>query len=140
MRRVQRSRLSVLVVDASVVAAALVDGTTGDGGGARDRMRGEALAAPDLIISEVLSVIRRRLRERALSTSLANGAVDALSSFPVELFPTRPFAQRVWELRDNVTAYDGCYVALAEALDCPLLTGDRRLARAPVITCTVETI
>lgn len=130
----------MLVVDASVVAAALVDGSSGDGASARARMRGEILAAPDLIVSEVLSVIRRRLQQGALSPSLASGAVDALVDLPVELVPTRRFAPRVWELRDNVTAYDGCYVALAEALDCPLLTGDRRLARAPVITCPVETI
>ena len=53
----------------------------------------------------------------------------------VSLFPYAPLAQRIWELRGNVTAYDAWYVALAEALDCELATVDRRLSRAPGCRC-----
>ncbi|TPW13096.1 MAG: hypothetical protein FD127_2252, partial [Acidimicrobiaceae bacterium] len=60
--------------------------------------------------------------------------------FPVRVFPTAPLLSRMWELRDNMTAYDACYVALAEAIDAPLLTADRRLANAPGVGCTIEAI
>ena len=53
----------------------------------------------------------------------------------MQLYPFAPFAERVWSLRDNLTAYDAWYVALAEALDCPLATLDRKLGRASGPTC-----
>jgi len=65
--------------------------------------------------------------------SLAHADLVAL---PVELFPYEPFASRVWELRNAVTAYDAWYVALAESLAVPLATLDERLARAPGPRCT----
>lgn len=110
----------------------------GDGPSIRHRLRDEAIAAPDLLVAEVISVIRRKVADESISTDLAKAAIDELLALPIELFPTRPFAWRVWELRNNVSAYDGCYVALAEALGCALLTGDRRLARAPTVRCAVE--
>jgi predicted nucleic acid-binding protein len=55
----------------------------------------------------------------------------------MELFPFAPFAERVWALRENLTSYDAWYVALAEALDCPLATLDRKLSRAGRPICEI---
>lgn len=65
--------------------------------------------------------------------------VDLLA-FPITVLPTVALLRRVWELRHNLTAYDGCYVALAEAVECPLLTADRRVANAPGLRCGVEVL
>ena len=61
-----------------------------------------------------------------------------LIELPLQRAPHRPLLRRCWELRHNLTSYDACYVALAEALDVPLLTADERLAGAPGLRCTVE--
>lgn len=127
----------MLVVDASVLAPAIVDAGT-DGDTIRARLRGETIAGPDLLRIEVLAVIRKRLIAGALTTAQANDAVEDLLDLPVSVFPSAPLLRRAWALRDNVTAYDACYVALAEALGCPLLTADTRLANAPGTTCAVE--
>jgi predicted nucleic acid-binding protein len=75
-----------------------------------------------------------------LTLDQAAGAIHDVLDLPVRVFPTAPLLPRVWELCDNLSAYDACYVALAEALETPLLTADRRLATAPGIRCTVEVI
>ena len=106
----------------------------------RDRLRGERLAAPDLLRVEVLSVIRRQAGRRALSPRRAEAAVADLLDLPITVYPTAPLLPRVWELRGNVSAYDACYLALAEALDSLLLTADARLAAAPGLCCRVEVI
>jgi predicted nucleic acid-binding protein len=129
----------VLVVDASVVAPVVADG--GDHGARyRQRVRGERLAAPDLLRVEVLSVLRRQLSIGQLTRDQADAAVDDLLSLPLVVYPTMSGVRRAWELRDNVTSYDACYLALAESLECGLLTADARLARAPGPTCPIETV
>lgn len=137
--RSQRSTTNVLVVDASVLAPAVADGGP-DGRRFRERLRGEVVVGPDLLRVEVVSIIRRRLGAGRLSPEQADAAVQDLVDLPIGVFPTAPLLRRVWELRDNMTAYDGCYVALAEATDVPLLTADRRLARSPGLRCAVEVI
>lgn len=67
-------------------------------------------------------------------------ADNDLIGLPIEVYPTEPLLHRAWDLRNNVTAFDACYVSLAESLGCPLLTGDKRLSRAPTIRCPVEII
>ena len=67
----------------------------------------------------------------------ANSAQSELLRLDIELFPFAPFGDRVWALRSNLTSYDAWYVALAEALDCPLVTLDRKLSRAPGPTCDI---
>lgn len=129
----------MLVVDASVLALAIVDAGT-DGAAIRTRLRGETIAGPDLLRIEVLAVIRKQLIAGSLSTTQAAAAVDDLLDLPVSVFPSASLLRRAWALRDNVTAYDACYVALAEALDCPLLTADNRLANAPGTPCAVELV
>ena len=87
---------------------------------------------------EVANILRRAALAGDLSTDLAALAHDDLIRLRVELFPYEPHAKRVWELRENLTAYDALYVALAEALDVELVTLDRRVAGAPGLLCDVR--
>lgn len=129
----------MLVVDASVLAPVVADVGT-DGRRFRGRLRGEVVLAPDLLRIEVTSVLWRHVNAERLTTEQADTAISDLFAFPIRVFPTAPLLRRAWELRQNVTAYDGCYVALAEAVDRPLLTADRRLANAPGLRCQVEAL
>ena len=129
----------MLVVDASVLAPVVTD-KGGDGQRFRQRLRGETVIGPDLLRLEVVSVLRRHADSGSLTDEQVNGAVDDLLAFPITVFPTAPLLDRVWQLRHNITAYDGCYVALAEAVEHPLLTADRRLANAPGIRCAIEVL
>jgi predicted nucleic acid-binding protein len=127
-----------LVVDASVVAAVLVDSGP-DGAWAEEAIASDDLAAPHLLPAEVASILRRAALAGDLSADIASLAYSDLLGMDHILFAFAPLAGRVWELRDNVTTYDGWYVALAEALEAPLATLDRRLADAPGIECSVLT-
>ncbi|MGQ0678442.1 MAG: type II toxin-antitoxin system VapC family toxin [Actinomycetota bacterium] len=93
-------------------------------------LREGVLAVPDLLTFEVVAVLRRHVQRGALDAARAHMAIDDLGDLPVEIFPTLPLRSRVWELRDNFTAADGFFVALAEQLDEPLATKDRGLASA----------
>ena len=127
----------MLVVDASVLVTALADDGP-DGDWSRVRLRGERLAAPELIDLEVSSVLRRLALGGQLPPSRAELAVADLLTFPLDRAPHRPLLLRCWELRETMTTYDAAYVALAEALDAVLLTADVRLSRAPGPHCTIE--
>jgi predicted nucleic acid-binding protein len=127
----------VLVVDASVLAVALADDGT-DGDAARGRLRGEDLVAPELLDLEVLSVLRGQKVAGELDARRAELALNDLSAMPIKRAPHLSLLRRCWELRDNLTTYDASYVALAEALDVLLLTGDRRIARAAGPRCQIE--
>lgn len=129
----------MLVVDASVVAPLIADGGP-DGEQFRAVVRGQTLVAPDLLGVEVLSVIRRHLNTGALNAQQANDAMDDLLALPITLYPTTPLLRRCWELRPNITAYDACYVALAEILEVALLTADATLAGAPGTRCSFRLV
>jgi predicted nucleic acid-binding protein len=129
----------VLVVDASVIAPAVADGGP-DGDVCRARIEGQMLAAPDLLRVEAVSVIRRQVANGALTARQATNAIDDLLNLPIAVYPTAALLRRAWELRDNATAYDACYVALAEALGCPLATAARRLANAPGARCQFDIV
>jgi predicted nucleic acid-binding protein len=129
----------VLVVDASVLAPVLADAGS-DGRRFRDRLRGEAVVGPDLLRIEVTSVLRRHANTGQLTPEQAEAAIIDLLAFPLTVFPTAPLLRRVWELRQNLTAYDACYVALAEAVDSAFVTADRHLANAPGLACEVEVL
>jgi predicted nucleic acid-binding protein len=122
------------VLDASVVVAALVDGGE-DGRWAEDMLLGDHLAAPHHLPSEVANILRRAAHSGQISGDAAALAHVELQTLPIDYFPYAPFASRVWELRDTVTAYDAWHVALAETLDAELATLDRRLVRAPGPRC-----
>jgi predicted nucleic acid-binding protein len=129
----------VIAVDASVVAVALADDGH-DGDDARARLRGERLTAPELVDLEVTSVWRRQMREGAIDARRAALALADLAALPLRRSSHRLLLPRCWELRDNLTIYDASYVALAEALDVTLLTGDGRLARATGPRCHIEVL
>lgn len=98
------------------------------------------LAAPDLLVFEVLAVLRRQTLRGQLSATRAKGAVQDLGALAVELVPPLPLAGRAWELRSNLTAADALFVALAEALEEPLATKDAALARAARKHAAVEVV
>ncbi len=122
------------VVDASAVVAALVDSGP-HGEWAESVVSASDLAAPELVLAESTNILRRMERAEIISRIEANGAQTDLLGMEIELFPFAPFARRIWELRSNLTSYDAWYVALAEALDCPLATLDGKLTRAPGPKC-----
>jgi predicted nucleic acid-binding protein len=117
--------VSDLVVDASAVLAALLDA---GGGQAAQHMAELELAAPHLLPFEVANVVRRQWSSGALTQPAAHLALDSFAWLDIELWPFEAVADRVWALRGQLTSYDASYLALAELLSCPLLTGDARLA------------
>ena len=126
------------MVDASVVVTA-ISVAGGDGERSRSRLiEGAHLHAPELLDLEVLSVLRRRASSGDIDEAGAGVALEALGELPLTRYPHLPLLPRVWTLRTNLSPYDAAYVALAEELGCPLVTGDRRIARAPGIGCAVE--
>lgn len=127
-----------LVVDASCVVAALVDSGP-DGEWADQLLAEDDLAAPHLMPVEVASILRRAQRAGEISADIAALAHGDLLALSVTLFAYEPFAARTWELRDNVTAYDGWYVALAESVGAPLATLDGKLVNAPGPRCQFTT-
>ncbi len=129
----------MLVVDASVIAPAIADGGP-DGELCRAAIHGQVLLAPDLLHVEVLSVIRRHASSSELTKRQADNAVDDLLALPITVYPTEPLLPRCWSLHGNVTAYDACYVALAEVLGVTLLTADAKLANAPGLRCQFSVI
>lgn len=98
------------------------------------------LAAPDLLVFEALAVLRRAVGRGRLPANRAAAAVEDLGDLAVELFPTLPLSRRAWELRENMTANDALFVALAEALGEPLATKDVSLAAAARKHARVETL
>jgi predicted nucleic acid-binding protein len=90
----------------------------------------ETLHAPHLIDVEFLHALRGLVAGRVVSMAEADAARISFAELPVARYPHHPMSDRIWELRHNVTAYDATYVALAEALDLPLVTCDGRLARS----------
>ena len=128
----------MLVIDASVCVAALVDAGT-DGYWAESKLAGATLVAPQLILIEVTNVLRRLTSSGRLSDLDASIAQSDLMTMTIELFPFAPFADRVWSLRHNLSSYDACYVALAESLKIPIATLDGRLINAPGTSCEFVT-
>jgi predicted nucleic acid-binding protein len=127
-----------VVVDASVVVAALID-TGSAGPWAEEILADGQVVAPHLLPAEVTNVLRRSTLAGQVSPEVASLAHADLLEWPIALFPYSPFAGRIWDLRENLTAYDAWYVALAEQLSVPLATLDLRLAGSPEPRCTFST-
>ena len=123
-----------LVVDASAVVVALVDEGP-EGEWARGAMEREALAVPGHIHVEVSSALRRAVLGGRIGRDVAALAHEELVDMRLLVFAFDTLAARVWALHSNVPPYDAAYVALAEGLAVPLLTLDRKLARADGPTC-----
>jgi predicted nucleic acid-binding protein len=130
----------VIVLDASALVELLLGTETGRAVGARISDPGLALHAPHLADVEVAQALRRYVREGVLEASAAAAALAELRTLDLERHSHEPLLERVWALRENVTAHDAVYVALAEALDAPLLTCDARLARAPGLRARFEVL
>lgn len=122
-----------VVIDASVLIAVVDSGA--DGHWARSMIGVNTLIAPELLLAESTNVLRRKEIEGAIGSKVAEVARRDVLRRDIELLPFAPFANRVWELRGNLTSYDAWYVAIAEAFDLPLATLDVRLSRAPGPAC-----
>lgn len=125
-----RSTLANLIADR---------GVAGDLARARLAREGSA-SIPDLADAETASVFRKRWLAADLNDAQCVAALADLRDLNLARYPAMPFLSRAFELRPNLNVYDGLYVALADVLDCPLVTADARLARAPGIECVVEVL
>jgi predicted nucleic acid-binding protein len=130
----------LIVIDASVLANVVGDDQT-DGDRARAELRSAGgVSAPDLVDVETAAVLRKRWLAKTISARRFASAIEDLEALALDRYPTLPFMRRAYDLRENVTACDAAYVALAEILGCELLTADRRLANAPGIRCSVRVL
>ncbi len=128
----------MIVVDASAAVTMFLNLRPG---AARVRERlgeVEEVHVPHLFDVEVLHALRRHSLRGDLPEEKGRLILKLLHEMKAIRYPHAPLATRIWDLRENLTAYDAVYVALAEALDAPLLTTDRRLAEAPGIRAAVE--
>lgn len=127
----------MIVVDASVLANVVADDGT-DGTTARAAVRGQDLVAPELVDVETVAVLRKRWLSGDLDDGRFHAAVTDLVDLAITRHPMSALMLRAYELRANVTPYDAVYVGLAEALRCPLLTSDQRLANATGPRCEIR--
>ena len=128
----------MIVVDASAVLEVVLNTSGGPAIAARFFGAGETLHAPHLVDLEVVQVLRRYARSGELNVERGAQALEDLVDLPLVRYPHEPFLARIWELRDSVTAYDAAYLALAEALEAPLVTRDRALASSRAHRARVE--
>lgn len=129
----------MIVVDASALLEVLLGTAAAEVVEAR-LFGGQTLHAPHLLDVEVAQVVRRYERAGELTARRGGEALEDLASLRIERYPHHPFLPRIWALRTNATAYDACYLALAEALDAPLVTRDGRLAGVPGHGARVEVV
>ena len=130
----------VLVVDASAMIELLR--RTPAGVAIEQRLLGGRVVvnAPELFDVEVAQVLRRYVQRGMMSAERAKASLDIVADFPIRRHSHGPLMARVWELRENLTAYDAAYVALTEGLRGTLITRDAKLAESPGHTAQVELI
>jgi predicted nucleic acid-binding protein len=127
-----------IVCDASALVAVLLDGGP-DGRWATTAIAEAELLAPALASFEAANIIRRHELAGLVSGDQAAQAHADLLDLAIEHWPYELLAKRAWELRENLSIYDGAYVALAELADATLVTLDRRIGGAPGLRCTIAT-
>jgi predicted nucleic acid-binding protein len=120
----------LIVLDASATIDLLLGTARGQAVAERVFDPRESLHAPELLDLEVAQVLRRFERARHLDATRAEAALRDFADLPIERYSHRLLLPRAWELRANLTLYDAVYLALAELLDAPLLTGDRTFISA----------
>jgi predicted nucleic acid-binding protein len=130
----------LIVLDASALVELLLGTDSGRSIAERIADPGLGLHVPHLADVEVAQALRRFVRNGELDMTSGASALQDLRALDLERHPHEPLLDRVWALRDRLTAYDAVYVALAEALDTVLLTCDARLARAPGMARRVQLI
>ena len=130
----------MIVVDASVVIEVLLQ--TDDGIAIANRLltSTETLHAPHLVDIEVAQVLRRYVLRGEVKADRARQALEVMVEFPMTRYDHEPLLGRIWELRENLTAYDAAYVALAEGLNATLVTRDRKLSAVPFLRGAVELV
>ena len=129
-----------MVLDASGAIELLLNTAAGQRLALRLRDESEFIHVPHLIDVEIAQVLRRYVRHGMLDEGRGARALERWRRLDAERYSHEPFLERVWQLRDNISAYDAVYVALAEALSTALGTGDRRLAAAPGVNVAIEVI
>jgi predicted nucleic acid-binding protein len=127
-----------VVCDASAIVALLLD-SGADGEWATRELAGVDLTAPTLLAFEAANIIRRSELAGMVSADQASQAHDDLVALSIEYWPYELLLPRVWDLRRNLSSYDASYASLAELIQAPLVTLDRRIARAPGLRCPVMT-
>lgn len=125
----------MIVLDASAAVSGLLNA-----GPARHLLSIEQVHAPHVVDVEVASALRRSVSAGVVPAQPAELALGTWQRLGLSRYPANPHLRRIWELRDNVSAYDATYVALAEALDCTLVTADDRLSRAPGVRCPITLV
>lgn len=125
----------MIVFDASAAVLALLNA-----GDARRSLATDTVGVPHLADSEVVNAVRSQVLRGQIGANDAGVALARWAQLGVRRFAVVGLLARIWELRDNLTAYDATYVALAEALACELVTADARLARAPGPRCTITVV
>jgi len=130
----------MIVVDASALVELLLLSPEGGRLERRLQAEGQTLHAPHLADVEVAHVLRRYCLKGAISPWRGQAALEALAEMPLTRHRHPPFLPRIWELRNNLSAYDAAYVALAEFLEAPLITRDGALARSSGHTAVVELV
>lgn len=125
----------MIVLDASVAVLAILQR-----GASRDRLAADDLHVPHLTDVEVAQALRAQVIRGTIPHPAASDALDGWNRLAMHRYAALDLLPRVWELRNDLSAYDATYVALAERLGCPLLTADRRLAAAPEPRCAIEVV
>jgi predicted nucleic acid-binding protein len=125
-----------IICDASAIVAALLD-PGHDGRWATGQIAGADLFGSTLLPFECTNVMRRLELAGTVSADQAVQAVTDLRDLPIEYWPYDALAERIWELRENLSSYDAAHIALAEELDAPVVTLDRRIKGAPGLRCEV---
>lgn len=122
-------------MDASAAVAALLNE-----GDARTMLAFERLAAPHLVDAEIAQALRRQAIAGKIAADDASRALRTWSLLGVDRYPGAGLHERVWALRHNLTADDATYVALAEALEAPLVTADAKLAASTGPSCAITVV
>lgn len=122
--------MTTLILDASAMSEFLVNSPRGEQVGRLFADSSAEVHFPELCFVETTSVFRKWVQRGEVPVARARHALDDLADFPAISWSAEPLLGRIWDLRDNFSAYDATYVALAEALAGCLVTGDVRLARA----------
>ena len=128
----------MIVADASAILELLLQSDSAPAIESRLFAGGDAIHVPTLLDLEVAQVLRRYVLREDMTAARARLAIDVLQGLPMERHLHESLLGRIWELRENLTVYDACYVALAEGLRATLVTCDARLAKAPGIRAPIE--
>ncbi|GAA3734875.1 putative nucleic acid-binding protein [Spinactinospora alkalitolerans] len=130
----------MIIVDASVLANSLIHQGEAGKRARAELHKASAWAAPEHAVTEAFSVIRGLCLGGKVEEARALTALDILEDMPIHIVQARSLLQRMWELRGNISGYDAAYVATAESHGCPLVTTDRKIARAPGLKCEIRVL